>query len=550
MKAKVLGLAAAMSIAAGLTADNNIVSTLQLNKNSSDSSFTLHKTGWVRVEGQLPDTVTFQGSGKADVTVASRFNRSAVALLEAGTYTVKSDLASARRIGQNMYCSMDGNFNTDEPVMITVNPRKTGRSGMFLYNWNYLYKNILDPFNVVLLNSTNNPEIKQWRQQGRKIIRRSTILPKTEDTLALWDKVSSEEGIDGIIPDEFVIPAGRKNASDASLGYNNPGMGFNRENLDNITVWAKNHPDMRFWAWLGIPWNALNEDLKPLIDVLNPAGGYVAWESYAFGRKYEQELKSRYLNRASGFKNLPGGMGNFVVCPATFEFIDNNWEVDFKVWLDMQLNAVATHPDFKGTAGIGMWIAYYTDPEILRWYSALVKHYAVDGNTEMLSKQYGFTIQPGLVKSANWENLDPWQISGNAKLVAVKDSKLTLTPYSPKSTANMLLVSGSKDKGVTATQQITGLTPGKVYSLEAIVVDPAQDGSEVWYPFTAQMSGVETLDTTVRQYHDFMIRKQVFNIYKVRFRADSTGAAIVLKYTPGTDAELLVDSVRITPYFE
>ena len=80
-----------------------------------------------------------------------------------------------------MYCSMDGNFNTDVPVVIPVNAQMSGRAGMFLYNWNYLDRNILEPFPVLLLNSRHTPEIKLWREQGRKIIRRTTILPQADN---------------------------------------------------------------------------------------------------------------------------------------------------------------------------------------------------------------------------------------------------------------------------------------------------------------------------------------------------------------------------------
>jgi len=291
--------------------------------------------------------------------------------------------------------------------------------------------------------------------------------------------------------------------------------------------------------------------VEPLVKALRPYGGYIAWESYAFGRNYKQELQTRYLNRAAGFKQQEGGMGNFVVCPATFEHIDNNWELDFKVWLDMQLHTVATHPDFQGTAGIGMWIAYYTDPEILRWYSALVKHYAVDGNREMLSRQYGFELRPGLVKSPNWENLTPWQISGDAKLVPVKDSQLKISPYMPKTTANLLQLSASNTQIASASQLITGLTPQKLYTLEVTVVDPQQDGSEIIYPFAVEINHAQIQHTSLRQLTNFIYKhKPVYNAYKIRFKANSSQAQIVLKLTPEAKGSLLIDSVRITPYFE
>ena len=550
MNIKNVLLAVTAAACFSLAADNNIVTTLKISQSQDKSTFTLPKTGWVRVEGDLAETVRFDGEGNNDITVRSRSN-SATAFLNAGTYSVNAKLTSARRIGTNMYCSMDGKYNTDEMVVIPVNARMSGRAGMFLYNWNYLDKNILDPFPVLLLNAPHTQEIKTWRAQGRKIIRRTTILPKADETLELWNKVASEVEIDGIIPDEFVIPSGRKSAVDSTLGYSNPGIGFGKENLQNIPVWSKEHSAMRFWAWLGIPWNALNSDVEPLVKALRVHGGYIAWESYAFGRNWEKELQTRYLNRAAGFKDQEGGMENFVICPGTFEHIDNNWALDFKVWLDMQLHTVATHPDFKGSAGIGMWIAYYTDPEILRWYSALVKHYAVDGNREILSKQYGFELIPGLVKSPNWENLDPWKTTGDAKLLPVKDSGLKISPYMPKTTANLLQLTARSGETSSASQTIKGLTPQKLYSLEVIAVDPQNEGSEIIYPLAVEISDSEILHRTTRQLTNFIYsKKPTYNVHKICFRATASEVQISLKLTSGTQDKLLIDSVRLTPYFE
>jgi hypothetical protein len=121
----------------------------------------------------------------------------------------------------------------------------------------------------------------------------------------------------------------------------------------------------------------------------------------------------------------------------------------------------------------------------------------------------------------------------------------------PKTTANLLRLTAQAGATASASQQITGLTPQKVYNLEVAVVDPQQDGSEIVYPFAVEIDNAQVLDTMQRQVTNFSYRhKPVYNVYKIRFRANSSQARIVLKQTANANGSLLVDAVRITPAFE
>ena len=57
--------------------------------------------------------------------------------------------------------------------------------------------------------------------------------------------------------------------------------------------------------------------------------------------------------------------------------------VDFKYYLDMQLNLVANDPAFANLGATGYWGSYYADRELYRWAFMLLRHYCVEGNTEM-----------------------------------------------------------------------------------------------------------------------------------------------------------------------
>ena len=541
---------ACLLLTVGLLADNNLVTTLSVKTANGKSSFEMPRNGWIRIEGALPETVTF--SGPTEVTVFTRKNF-AVAKLPAGKYTVNAQITLARRIGNNMYYQMCGRYDTDDMVFIPSNRRPTGRSGMFIYHWKYLRENVLDYFPVLMLNAPWGPEMDRWKAEGRKTLLNSGVYATGKECETKWEAISARHNTDGFVTDEFVIPTGRKNPNDAAFGYSNQGNGFKPEIYDAMRKWHRNHPNMTLWGWLGLPWNAIAEDVEPLIKVLDEIDGVLLWEAYAHTRDFQNEFNLRYVSRIKGFKKVSGDFSRYVVAPGTFEYLDENAYIDFKVWLDKQLHLVATHPDMANLGGISMWSSYYMEPEIFRWFTELVRHYAIEGNTEMLSDKYGFKLEPGLLKDAEWETLDHWNCFGKTELIPVAKSGLPPSAYIPRSSKNMLsLQKGLFGKASGATQKITGLKPGQYYSVSTLFVDPEQNGDEILYDVELTVDNAEVIQTRVRQLQDFVqTKKPTYNHIKVVFKAKGTKALLKLSTREKTDLKhpLLVDSVSVKPYF-
>ncbi|MBQ3097511.1 MAG: hypothetical protein IJC66_05080, partial [Kiritimatiellae bacterium] len=92
-------------------------------------------------------------------------------------------------------------------------------------------------------------------------------------------------------------------------------------------------------------------------------------------------------------------------------------EVDYKHYLDMQMNYMANDPAFKGLACTGYWGSYYGDHEMHRWSMALLRHYCIEGRTDMLSARYGFKYIPGILKNGDFRgSFSSWKVSGNVRL--------------------------------------------------------------------------------------------------------------------------------------
>src|SRR5436190_688173 len=74
--------------------------------------------------------------------------------------------------------------------------------------------------------------------------------------------------------------------------------------------------------------------------------------------------------------------------------------VDYHVWMDQQMNTVANNPELSGIGGLEWWTTTLTDEETTRFVGKLYRHYAIEGKTEMLTKDPLF---PTHIQTADFE---------------------------------------------------------------------------------------------------------------------------------------------------
>ncbi len=150
-------------------------------------------------------------------------------------------------------------------------------------------------------------------------------------------------------------------------------------------------------------------------------------------------------------------------------------EVDYKYYLDMQLNLVANNPNFKEIGCTGYWGSYYADHELHRWAYMLLRHYCVEGNTTMLSDKYGFSYMPNHVVNGDFRgNLNGWTAKGNV----TTDSFAGFASSSQNrwggnnGVGDTFAVLTKNDAEVSSvTQNAVNLVPGKAYCLQFATFD-------------------------------------------------------------------------------
>ncbi len=304
---------------------------------------------------------------------------------------------------------------------------------------------------------------------------------------------------------------------------------------------------------------------------LNASRGYgkLWYEAYAHPQNSEEAaaaylkgmLNDAVLKYDEFFPGALKGMGmifgNFTQLPILA--LDYLPEVDYKYYLDMQLNVIANSPDFNGLQSTGFWGSYYADEEMYRWSFRLLRHYAVEGRREMLSSAYGFKYNPGLLLNGDFtEGLKHWTASGDVGTGFKKG-------YGELSQGRWM---GGNDTFCTMTrgagpnrlsQTAGGLVPGKWYTLNFAVADYNDVMKTAGEPRALPLA-VELENATIDSGKSYVYiddrpavpnksRARV-NIHRIVFRADAETCRIEFHDREAKAGEKqALNYIALRPYF-
>ena len=254
--------------------------------------------------------------------------------------------------------------------------------------------------------------------------------------------------------------------------------------------------------------------------------------------------------------------------------------VDYKVFLELQLQLLACDPRLDGLGGVTGWVNRYSDEETLRWWGELLRRYCIEGGTSPLYREAGYTYALTHVRNPEFmEGLDGWEASA----VEPGSVRVETMPWygTNRGMHNYVYVYGVGDsfavlRTVTGQpnelrQAIRGLTPGKTYAARVISSDYTDlrrgKGKSKKLPFSVVVEGAdlvpEKCDLDVRLTHRGITmepfaetgERPLINYHTVVFRATASEAKLVLRDRgPNGEAaeagrELLVNFVEVQPYF-
>lgn len=307
--------------------------------------------------------------------------------------------------------------------------------------------------------------------------------------------------------------------------------------------------------------------------------GKILCESYNYTQLTEEAARRHVLGRLMPYiedscKFYPDYLRRSGVILGNFNqlnviTIEHHPQVDFKYYLDMQMNILANHPAFEGLGTVGYWGTHYADEELYRWSHALLRHYVVEGRKDMLSSQFGFKYIPGHIVNGDFaEGLAGW----DAK--PAMEGGISVEKFSGYAKRNQNRWNAPRGCGDTfcvfkamegkpnkLIQKAKGLTPGKPYMLLFSVGDyddlKAQKLNPRRYGLDAVLENAEILpESTVyvdkrekgKYAHNHNVARQ--NLHRILFIPKASEMTVTFtdeKAKPGES--LMVNYIQLKPFY-
>ncbi len=246
-------------------------------------------------------------------------------------------------------------------------------------------------------------------------------------------------------------------------------------------------PTRAIFTWIvGKPFNrVVDEDFFATSVNASLGEGKVLFEAYCRTKETEEEARNYLENYVKDTlvrycKTYPLALGSTCIAFGNFNQLPilslaHHPEVDFKYYLDLQVNMAANDPAFDGLGSIGYWGSYYADEELHRWSFALMRHYVVEGRKDMLSGKYGFTYRPDHILNGDFRgSLEPWATNGAVRADSFAGfAKASQNRWGGNGGVGdtFAVLSRGKDSFATVSQKAKGLVPGRKYRLRYSTFD-------------------------------------------------------------------------------
>jgi hypothetical protein len=445
------------------------------------------------------------------------------------------------------------------------------------YDWKFMQKYILPHVNTVV--GTGDPDhqpmIEECKSRGMRWFQEVYAKPYFEEMSAdqafqFWVHAAgySNPLIDGILADEFT--SGNEKVYPAMI--------------ESIQRLREHAPSKYFYPYCGRMYGTpLSEKfIQTIID----AGSRFAWEVYLMEPASEAEAQAVLQKRLTlpmleWKKAFPNAQNHMIVAlgymSAPTESLNVNPNVDFKVWMDMQFRHLATDPAYQGLYGLMEYLSGYADEETVRWAVRLYRHYGIEGKTDLLSKELGYSFTHSHLQNPDFaDGTTGWVVDaaeeGSIVPKVVKDFGWLQGRY-PKTALGdtVLWMKRSARKPNIISQEIKNLKPGQLYSLKMFSADYRDltegKSQKKKQAITIKIDGVELLPRKCFQFtfpncyshHSgpFTDKYSAWMNYHVRvFRAKGNTARLTISdwaeaSKPGgpIGQEIILNFLEVQPYY-
>jgi len=452
------------------------------------------------------------------------------------------------------------------------------------YDWTFLEKHVLTNVNCIVGSGADGQAgfVQRWKQQGKRWIVECGVpaldgkQPLTADeAFTYWARNPGFQSpnCDGVVADEF-------------LG-NRRGMKY----PEWTEAVRRIHADEKFRHRFFYPYcAAIYRDpvSAEFLRVVMASGYPFAWEVYLQEQPDAERARGHLQSKLAAemrrwHEALPGCERHMIVCLGymslpTTESLNVNPHVDYKVWMDLQFQHLATAPEFRGLYGLMEYTSGYADDETVRWASRLYRHYGIEGKTNLLSDELGFRHRLDHLQNADFANgTEGWRVDA-AEAGSVATNGLWgfgwLEGRYPRTKLGdtFLWTKRSALCPNRVTQEIRNLRPGRLYSLKLVTADYQEltqgKSVEQKHAVSIQLGGAKILAEksfqqpmannyahTLGAFKDQ--NKFWMNDHFLVFRAKGRSAKLTISdwasgMSPGgpEGQELIYNFMEVQPYFE
>jgi hypothetical protein len=438
--------------------------------------FTNPRNGWV----------FFSTTSKGRVELTLRQNTPTV-LIGHGSYrSNKSNTNEAMRwlpAGDHVLSlKLSGDASLENLVVRSIPTLMYWRYPSAGLSWEYLQKHVFGPMNTLGLafspaqDSESQPLIKEWENSGKlMLVGTKTRIWEYDNPVKMAADVASSPGytdplLGGAFQEEFSI------ADWPIEKY----LRF----AEAVKILTAEYPEKRIYAYchslFGPP------ETRAFIEALIDNGSPFTWGRYEREMPDEESARARldplFTEGMLGWKDfifeaqnhIIPVLGCYNVGP---ESLNENPAIDFKVWLDVQMQHLATQPAFDGLAGVMLYNAKNSDEESIRWLAGLYRHYGIEGKRELLSEKYGFRYSLTHLTNPDFDNqTKEWTISpaeegsigtGTFKGLGRMQGRVRGSSRGD----NYIRMKRNAKQPNRVSQQIKDLVPGAMYSIKMISMD-------------------------------------------------------------------------------
>src|SRR6266545_6577993 len=389
---------------------NNLVAELlevaSVSESTKSFTFTRSSDGWVFISSTCKGTVRVILDKESDAVIVHDAEggprREAMRYVTEGEHTIQLEGKGnsgveklvVKAIPELIHCGLG--FNPEI-------------KSYGLYDIDFLKADILP--NVTTLIVPNNIKLTEsvmddWHRQGKRFVAEVGINSQgktAEDHFKYWTGFYDKAPfLDGIIINEFIVnrpvsewvesmtPERRARMEQERRQYEVYGDAIKRMRADD------RYKNRMLYAYVGGSGKKLNQEVigTNFIRTIVDCGYRVVLERYLHEMSSEKGSKDALQTFVDGIADWeakePGVKKQMVIAFGLFSMppggINKQPNVDYHVWMDQQMNVVANHPALSGIGGLEWWTSLLADEETVRFVGKLYRHYAIDGKTNMMTR--------------------------------------------------------------------------------------------------------------------------------------------------------------------